>query len=165
MTWTVVFPSGIQWLKKVLKKLLQPFMDKTFSTLFCSDFIQNRVSTVKHLIRTLARKIWNSWKLIIAMRNGICCENNTNKFENYQISFLGELLSWVVCEELFSSALWEDNLLICNSCPKPVLQLVNIASWRDQNLWQMQKLLCNPFSIWTSRVKLKHSQAICCLRF
>ena len=34
--------------------------------------------------------------------------------------------------------LWEDNLLICNSCPILVLRLVNIASC-DQNVWQMQK--------------------------
>ena len=61
------------------------------------------------------------------------------KFEIYQISFLGgELLAWVICQDLSSLSLWEYSLLICNSCPILVLRLVNIASC-DQNVWQMQK--------------------------
>ena len=58
------------------------------------------------------------------------------------------LLARVICQDLYFLSLWEDNLLICNSCPILVLRLANIASC-DQNVWQMQK---NFFSIWKSRL-------------
>ena len=68
----------------------------------------------------------------------VCCSYERNsKFIKFH--FLGgELLAWVLCQDLSSLSLWEDNLLICNSCPILVLRLVNIASC-DQNVWQMQK--------------------------
>ena len=66
--------------------------------------------------------------------------------------FRRELLAWIICQDLSSHSFWEDNLLICNSCPILVLGLVNIASC-DQNVWQIQKPSCNPFSIWTSRLE------------
>ena len=74
-------------------------------------------------------------------------------FKIHQISFYeGELLAWVICQDLSSLLLWEDNLLVCNSRPIPVVWVVNIASC-DQLCGKSKKLLCNPFLNWTSRVK------------
>ena len=72
---------------------------------------------------------------------------NNSKFTKFSL-LGGELLARVICQDLSFLSLWEDNLLICNSCPILVLRLANIASC-DQNVWQMQK---NFFSIWTSRL-------------
>ena len=46
-------------------------------------------------------------------------------FKIHQISFYeGELLAWVICQDLSSLFWWEDNLLVCNSRPIPVVWVV-----------------------------------------
>ena len=97
--------------------------------------------------------IWEAWPLVLVDDiYEVIAWSKTTGFPWYsriimkeknskstKLHFLGgELLTWVICQDLSSPSLLEDNLSILNSCPIPVLQSVNIASC-DQNVWQIQR--------------------------